>query len=66
MTDDFIILDDAELEQFSGGTLPFEHPDPPGRPPHGGWRVGQPPISAITLFNNPEFYVRGTTTAKAF
>jgi bacteriocin-like protein len=66
MTDDFTTLSNAELDHVSGGAaFPFVHPVDPSAP-HGGWRTGQAPISAITLFNNPEFYCKGTTTAKAF
>jgi bacteriocin-like protein len=63
MTDVFIILSDAELDQISGGALHMPQPPTPG---HNPWHLPQPPISAITLFSNPEFYVRGTTTMKAF
>jgi hypothetical protein len=63
MTDVFIILSDVELDQVSGGALHMPQSPTPGDNP---WHLPQPPISAITLFNNPEFYVRGTTTAKAF
>jgi hypothetical protein len=66
VADDFIILSNAELDHVSGGAaFPFVHPVDPSAP-HGGWPMPQPPISAITLFNNPEFYRKGTTTAKAF
>jgi hypothetical protein len=63
MTDDFIILSDAKLDQVLGGALHMPSAPTPGDNP---WHLPQPPISPITLFNNPEFYVRGTTTAKAF
>jgi hypothetical protein len=63
MTDNFIISNDAELDQVSGGAIHMPQPPTPG---HNPWHLPQPPIGPITLFNNPEFYVRGTTTAKAF
>ena len=63
MTDDFIILSDAKLDQVLGGAL---HMPPSPTPGDNPWHLPQPPIGPIRLFNNPEFYVRGTTTAKAF
>jgi bacteriocin-like protein len=62
MTDDFIILNDAELDQVSGGAL---HMPPAPTPGHNPWHLPHP-IGPITLFNNPEFYCRGASTAKAF
>ena len=63
MTNDFIILSDARLDQVLGGAL---HMPPSPTPGDNPWHLPQPPIGPTTLFNNTEFYVRGTTTAKAF
>jgi hypothetical protein len=66
VTVDLVTLSNAELDDISGGSaIPFVHPVDP-HAPHGGWRTGQAPISAITLFNSPEFYRKGATTVKAF
>jgi bacteriocin-like protein len=63
MTDVFIILNDAELDQVSGGVLHTPKPPTPG---HNPWHLPPPPIGPISLFNNPALYCKGTTTAKAF
>jgi bacteriocin-like protein len=68
MTDDFIILSDAELEQVSGGAaFPFVHPVDPSAP-HGGWPKPrpEPQASATSPLNNPDLYRWGTSTANEF
>jgi len=48
MTDDFIILNDAELDQMiSGGAL---HMPPAPTPGHNPWHLPQLPIGPIALF----------------
>ena len=60
MTDDFITLSDAELDQVSGGTIII--PTPPHHTGHHtpGWHhAPEPKISAITPFRNLDFYLGG-------
>jgi hypothetical protein len=71
MTDDFNILSDAELDQFSGGGIHYGPTGPTGPiVPTGGhhWPMPrpEPQMSATSLFNNPDLYRWGTSTAKEF
>jgi bacteriocin-like protein len=58
MTDDFIILSDAELDQVSGGGYPYV-PQPPHHTGHDtlGWHQRGPSVSAITPFRDLDFYI---------
>ena len=56
MTDDFIILSDAELDHVSGGDNPYVPPHHTGH--HApGWYASHP--SEITPFRNLDFYLSG-------
>jgi hypothetical protein len=58
MTDDFIILSDAELDQASGGGIPYT-PPPPHHTGHDtlGWHQHGSSVSAITPFRDLDFYL---------
>jgi hypothetical protein len=60
MTDDFIMLSDAELDQVSGGDLPYA-PPPPHHTGHDtlGWQKHGASVSAITPFRDLDFYLGG-------
>jgi hypothetical protein len=71
MTDVSIILNTAELDQVSGGLHfgPFGPTSPPPATPGGHhWPMPrpEPQMSATSLFNNPDLYRWGTSTAKEF
>jgi bacteriocin-like protein len=61
MTDDFIILSDAELDQVSGGDNPYVPPHHTGHHGPGWYQQPQPQqsISAIRPFRNLDFYLGG-------
>lgn len=57
MTDDFIILSDAELDQVSGGDNPYAPPQHTHYHGPGWYHEPQPSgVSAITPFRNVSFY----------
>jgi hypothetical protein len=74
MTTDFKILSDAQLDQASGGlhfgpngpTSP--QPTTPTTPGGHHWPMPrpEPQMSATSLFNNPDLYRWGTSTATEF
>jgi bacteriocin-like protein len=56
LTDDFIILSDAELDQVSGGDNPYVPPHHKGHHDPGWYQQPEPPVSA-TPFRNLDFYL---------
>jgi bacteriocin-like protein len=68
MTDNFITLNEAELDHVSGGGIHYGPSGPPTTPGGHHWPVPrpEPQMSATSLFNNPDLYRWGTSTAKAF
>jgi bacteriocin-like protein len=67
MTADFNILSDTDLDQVSGGWH-IGPPSPPTTPGGHHWPMPkpEPQMSATSLFNNPDLYRWGTSTAKEF